>query len=733
MEMLSSEISSSVIKENKTVAYTIADIAEWQDDIYIKNNDESISHQKISLPSLQRGFVWKPYQIESLWDSLLRGYPVGSILISKSAEIKELLDGQQRCTSIALGFVNPFDSISTQEIFNLKSNIPSVWIDLAEVKNSNYGLKFGIRVLTRSHPWGYQMINHRQPISASEREKALLYFRKKVGNSETSFSKLPINIISPWDCNYPIPLQVLLTCDDSNIEVWTAQVNEFISIHLKQIKTKHTTSDEQYVDYGEVSDLNFKILFEAVSKAKKILIPEIIIEKEVIVDEENDEENEDVTLFVRLNTEGTRISGEELIYSLLKATFPEAKILVEKIGLKYIAPSRIVNLFARLSLMQKMNFEHFQQDVNIVSFRKNLKEVEFVTNLKNFIGEVKVNDSDAQKIVSDAISILSINKDLPRIYIKEVVVRTPDLFLVLLVFLIKNRELSDEQKIDIHKGYHTVALFNTDAKTAAGLLFESLQKNGWTDWKGVVDGIKIKSSDIILPLIEPRQFGDFILNHLLPKFLEEKNTHFANNDLLKEIIKSNVNELNYLFVATNFQDNLSDEELYNSNVDNAAKYWVNLSEKIFKNRTFLVLAQRKYFKSEFNEFMEFDGIEDTNKPWDWDHIFPISWVHSRHGISQVIKWLIHTNGNLRALSFNENRSQSNHQSPSLRFTNNLKASENSYILSNDLEHWTKLTNEHWKLDKNSQMVPELAAAIFKRMINIYSDIYSLFNENKKII
>jgi len=31
----------------------------------------------LMLPPIQRGFVWKPKQIQELWDSLLRGMPIG--------------------------------------------------------------------------------------------------------------------------------------------------------------------------------------------------------------------------------------------------------------------------------------------------------------------------------------------------------------------------------------------------------------------------------------------------------------------------------------------------------------------------------------------------------------------------------------------------------------------------------------------------------------------------------
>ena len=52
-----------------TDIFTLEEIAKWE------LNPE---HSGVELPSIQRGFVWKPKQIEDLWDSILRGYPIGS-------------------------------------------------------------------------------------------------------------------------------------------------------------------------------------------------------------------------------------------------------------------------------------------------------------------------------------------------------------------------------------------------------------------------------------------------------------------------------------------------------------------------------------------------------------------------------------------------------------------------------------------------------------------------------
>ena len=42
-----------------------------------------IARKNYVLPAIQREFVWKPEQIERLFDSLMQGYPFGALLFWK--------------------------------------------------------------------------------------------------------------------------------------------------------------------------------------------------------------------------------------------------------------------------------------------------------------------------------------------------------------------------------------------------------------------------------------------------------------------------------------------------------------------------------------------------------------------------------------------------------------------------------------------------------------------------
>jgi hypothetical protein len=80
---------------------------------------EQLLDGQIVIPSIQRDYVWRPSQIPPLFESIYRGYPIGSILVWQTSQpialklaavIQQkahqhipmvLLDGQQRLTSLA--------------------------------------------------------------------------------------------------------------------------------------------------------------------------------------------------------------------------------------------------------------------------------------------------------------------------------------------------------------------------------------------------------------------------------------------------------------------------------------------------------------------------------------------------------------------------------------------------------------------------------------------------------
>ena len=91
----------------------------------IKDLINEINNDKIVLPSLQRKYVWKPKQIENLFDSLMQGFPIGTFFFWRVSHKK--LIGNMKFYEFFRQF-NPKENENqdiTKKIIN-KRNIVSV-------------------------------------------------------------------------------------------------------------------------------------------------------------------------------------------------------------------------------------------------------------------------------------------------------------------------------------------------------------------------------------------------------------------------------------------------------------------------------------------------------------------------------------------------------------------------------------------------------------------------------
>ena len=51
-------------------SYKITEVENWDKTGYVE------------IPAMQRGLVWAPNQVELLWDSILRGFPIGAFVFT---------------------------------------------------------------------------------------------------------------------------------------------------------------------------------------------------------------------------------------------------------------------------------------------------------------------------------------------------------------------------------------------------------------------------------------------------------------------------------------------------------------------------------------------------------------------------------------------------------------------------------------------------------------------------
>lgn len=292
--------------------------------------------KKLLLPPIQRGFVWKPVQIAQLWDSLLRGMPIGSLMLSKLAtgdkaaglsssdrKIENvdipaigLLDGQQRTLSMLLGWESA-----------PKGN-HCVWIDLGE--EGKNGSPFELRISTRTQPFGYQRHSHVK-LERRDKRTARESFDKatdKKYREESDFElwdKIQAENLRPWKSGSSNALCFPLS------SLWVAYRND------EMLGLKQSTS-AQNPDKEKLLNLNFGKLVEAFKRMSTLEVPLVLVPEHISQPPQPEQENVHADaqapltlLFERIGRNGASLSPEDLLFSMIKQQWPEAHDLVAKL------------------------------------------------------------------------------------------------------------------------------------------------------------------------------------------------------------------------------------------------------------------------------------------------------------------------------------------------------------------------------------------------------------------
>lgn len=144
-----------------------------------------VQRNELILPAIQREYVWKPSQVIKIFDSVLRGYPVGSFLswkvlpetigkfkfygflkdysgydkkhnpivdIPTDREVIAVLDGQQRLTSLNIGLRGTYAYRNPRAWANRSWSYPErrLYLNLlGEAPENEAGLKYHLAFLTK--------------------------------------------------------------------------------------------------------------------------------------------------------------------------------------------------------------------------------------------------------------------------------------------------------------------------------------------------------------------------------------------------------------------------------------------------------------------------------------------------------------------------------------------------------------------------------------------------------
>ena len=106
----------------------------WRMESYsVEKLGKEINDGKIKVPKYQRGIVWNASQKEKLIDSMKKGYPFGSILLSGPEGNREIVDGLQRSRTIIDFVSNPASFFNTDY---LRDEDINKLVEFTEITNS---------------------------------------------------------------------------------------------------------------------------------------------------------------------------------------------------------------------------------------------------------------------------------------------------------------------------------------------------------------------------------------------------------------------------------------------------------------------------------------------------------------------------------------------------------------------------------------------------------------------
>lgn len=646
--------------------YGLQEIAEWNE-----------TDSKIRVPSLQRGLVWKAKQMELLWDSILRGFPVGSFVIASFPEIGEeesfhLLDGQQRMNAIKLG---------CQGMSIVGKKLPILWYDLAPKGNINSTRNHWIKVSTLAHPWGYKNDDECSILSAKKKREACEWFcAKNTFRPEPSESW-------PVEAEIPIPLSILVRAGFDAIDTTSFSLKVTELLGNEPLPQKWRDEFEEACKGAlkekgrELSDQFCSLKNYRITTA---YVPKIFQQGMQTPDKEKIQPVDEIEcLFDRMNTLGTRISSEDLHYSIIKAHFPpELKKENERVAENIMPPAHLVMLAFRLALSPSCS-DKIERDAKLQEPLK-LPRIRLIsrdrkTDWEKICSLFSSVDGKSQLgvIVAQLNAWLKYgnNEDtrLPPALLLKIILHSPDVYLLLMWLLREDKEkkvLNQKLCLQLATTIHWFADKRTD-DVCHSIVREC-----------------IKQGSVSINAVRRGLFSSIKHNWLQPVF--PASVLRTEDDWQRWAIWDNSPYRDWLL-------------------------------RFREQKDMLLYAQRHYLARKFDYDPANIGLfAENNRPWDMDHIIPQDWIGGQKGSErEFCKQWLNNIGNLAAIPFEKNRSKSDSD-------NWDEYEENKDKLLFD-ERFCEITSQ---VTFDKTMAQRFAGTVRDRMVQIYASWYDGLGMNE---
>ena len=691
------------------ISFSLAEIASWKS----ASTFLPTPGVRASIPALQRGLVWSPQQNELLWDSILRGFPIGAVVLTrwseklkKSDEEKDdrvthhLLDGQQRCNAVAMGFSDPFGSEQPTDSKKVESIL---WLDLKPDPDRNSTRNYWIRATTTAHPWGYRRDDEAKTLAVGEIRTALERVNLSAADPEYRRPS-PVNL---WpaaaSAAVPVPLAWLLQLPFEDDKLFWQSLGEraAASISLGWTAKVHEFCLDLTMD-GPRSRIFAGIQRAHASRLMAIEAPKELLEESEL--EKHTGNGEGVSnieqLFQRLNRQGTKLDGEELAYSMIKAYWPDLERPINEVSEHRMPQARMVSLGVRAALARDAK-QNLPGSPTVSALRIIARKEE---NKKDLI-QTFILQKNLQRACDLVDQWLKYDPEsnpsgLLPVHLTSIALGSREVYLLLLHFA--ERMDGAESPRNWNKTMQGLVTllhwFAVDKAKVANRIFAGCREEP-------------NLANIHKALSEATTEGEMHTIHPpsgLDDFIQLTDADFKDWNWSKPVQGDGTEE----------------------GIQSRQKLWSGFLD--FRgNKELLLYAQRAFLTRRFPEYdpARKDLWEAHNRPWDFDHILAWKYLYDRRDGGQfkgICDQWCYTIGNFRAWPFEDNRSDQAQSAISKLggvepTKQRLRA--DSFVLDHELEGFSVPEDRPSDIRHQVDVARKFVNACRGRLLRIYSEWY----------
>ncbi len=238
------------------------------------------------LPHIQRELVWNEKQMYKLFDSMMRGYPIGTFLLWHIEEKKEEIT--------RLNFIRDYKKKETKNKIDTKSPKQYYWLVL-DGQQRLQSLYIALEGSYNGKELYFNLLSEKPQFDDNEEDHEIIYETKFFKNSDSTFSTIEKDRLTGED----------------KAKLWV-KIKSFANLKTDEAISYGDELSNKYEDFKgkelRLAKTNLLHLYNILTTTYPIYY---YIEKE--------EDYEKVLdIFIRTNSGGTKLSKSDLLFSMIK-------------------------------------------------------------------------------------------------------------------------------------------------------------------------------------------------------------------------------------------------------------------------------------------------------------------------------------------------------------------------------------------------------------------------------